>query len=448
MLLAAVLAAITVAVLAAVFAPMLTGARAAPERAQYDRAVYRDQLSELDRDVARGLIGEREAQAARLEIQRRMLASAAGAAPPPARRAPSRVLALVLGVLVACGSGGLYLLLGSPAVPDEPFAARVIPSATATDADQHEVRQAAAALAENLKKNPSNKEGWLLYARTTAELGDWQSSADAYHHAIDLGETGPEVMGPYGEVLVMGADGMVTPAAHDAFAATLAKAPKDPVARFYLALANAQAGEPRRAIDAWLALAAEAPDGSAMREEVVRRITSTAKLAGLPMPTLPPPAPAEAVANLPPEQQRDAIRGMVAQLAAKLEANPNDLDGWLRLGRSYGVLGEADKSAAAYERAARLKPDDMSIPLQEVQALLENRTPDAPMPPNALELLHRIEATQPDQPEVLWYLGAAAAQRHHLDEAERYWERLLPLLPADGPDQKMVKEALSALKGR
>jgi cytochrome c-type biogenesis protein CcmH len=466
MLLAVVFAVITIAVLAVVILPMIRGARIAPERAQYDRAVYRDQINELERDVARGLIGEREAQAARVEIQRRMLASDAASAPLPARRAPSRALALVLCLLVVCASAGLYLRLGSPGVPDEPYASRVIPhQATAANDAQHDVQKAAAALAEKLKNNPSDKEGWLLYARTMAELSDWQKSVDAYHHVIELGENGPDTMSAFGEMLVMADDGMVTPAAHDAFAATLAKQPKNDVARFYLALGDEQAGEPQKAIDAWLALAAEAPDGSAMREEVVRRITEAAKNAGLPMPALPPPAPAQAaaaepaaggqdadadaaVANLPPAQQSEVIRGMVTQLAAKLEAQPNDVDGWLRLGRSYGVLGDAEKSAAAFEHAAKLKPDDASITLQEAQALLENRTPDAPLPPRAVELLHRIEATQPDQPEVLWYLGVAAAQDHRGDEAERYWQRLLPLLPADGPDQKLVREALDALKAK
>jgi len=181
------------------------------------------------------------------------------------------------------------------------------------------------------------------------------------------------------------------------------------------------------------------------------------------MPKLPPALPAQtaaaepgvpapngdaaaAVANLPPAQQTEVIRGMVTQLAAKLAAQPDDVDGWLQLGRSYGVLGDAEKSAAAYDRAEKLRPGDVSIPLQEAEALLENQKPDTPVPPRAIELLHRVEVTQPDQPEVLWYLGAAAAQEHHVDEAERYWQRLLPQLPADGPDQKMVREALDSLK--
>ena len=136
---------------------------------------------------------------------------------------------------------------------------------------------------------------------------------------------------------------------------------------------------------------------------------------------------------------------MVAQLAAKLQADPNDVDGWLRLGRSYSVLGDAEKSADAYDHAAKLNPSDASIPLQEAEALLENRAPGTPVPPRAVALLHRVEASEPDQPEVLWYLGAAAAQDHRVEEAERYWQRLLPLLPADSADRKTVRDPHHAL---
>ncbi len=480
MLLGALLTLITLAVLAVIAFPLLRRARAAPERAQYDRAVYRDQMHELERDVARGLIGEREAQSARLEIQRRMLASDAAGRGPAPRRTRTPVVAVVVCVLIAGGSGALYWRLGSPGLRDEPYASRVLPG-TEAQAGQHNVHEAATALAARLQTNPSDREGWLLYARTMATLNDWAKSVDAYRRAIALGADGADgadVMSGFGEMQVLASDGMVTPAARDAFSAALAKDPKDDVSRYYLALGDAQAGEPRRAIDAWLKLAGEAQDGSPMREEVVRRITETAKNNGLPMPTLPPPAPVQtaeaqtgaphtgapqtgappggaasgdatqALANMPPEQREHVIRGMVEKIAAQLQANPNDADGWVRLGRSYGVLGDADKATDAFEHAVKLKPDDVSIPLQEARAILEARKPDAPVPPTVVALLHKVEAKQPDDPEVLWYLGAAAAQDDRFEDAKKYWQRLLPLLTADSDDQKMVQQALDTLPAK
>ena len=142
------------------------------------------------------------------------------------------------------------------------------------------------------------------------------------------------------------------------------------------------------------------------------------------------------------------IRGMVANLAAKQEANPTDLDGWLRLGRAYAVLHEADKSADAYDKAAALKPGDVSIPLQEVRALLQDHAPTDKLPPRVIAVLKHVEATDPEQPLVLWYLGMAAAQDAHPDEARRYWSTLLTKLPPGSEDAQMIHSAVDALSQR
>ena len=107
---AAIFVVMTLAVLAIIVLPLLRGVRAVADRGDFDRAVYRDQLAELDRDLARGLIGEREAQAARIEIQRRLLATDTRRAPvaAAARRGGSPRLALAVSVLVAIAGAGLY----------------------------------------------------------------------------------------------------------------------------------------------------------------------------------------------------------------------------------------------------------------------------------------------------------------------------------------------------
>jgi cytochrome c-type biogenesis protein CcmH len=128
-----------------------------------------------------------------------------------------------------------------------------------------------------------------------------------------------------------------------------------------------------------------------------------------------------------------------------LASAPDDLNGWLQLGRAYAVLGEADKASDAFDHAAKLKPSDVGIPLQEVEAILINRKPDDAIPPRAVTLLKQIETVSPNQPEVLWYLGVVAARNGQRDEARRDWQRLLPLLPADGEDHKTVVEALQTL---
>lgn len=438
--------------------PVLRAGRALPDRARYDTAVYRDQLRELERDIVRGLIGEAEAQSARLEIERRLLA-AAEAAPDGAqatRRSP--LLAAVVVLLVAGGATGLYLVLGAPGLPDAPFALRVAERGGqgGDAASRTDMAKMAASIAEKLRKDPNNREGWQIYARTLASMGNWDGSANAFRNLIALGETGADVYAGYGEMLVLGSQGVVTPAAREAFANAAKADASNPVARFYLAQVDAQAGRGQQAIDAWVKLAGETADEE-MRAEITRRIAETAKLSGLAVPALPPAPPAPAPAAGPDAAQMAAaegmseadrtnmVNGMVAQLAAKLAANPNDADGWMRLGRAYAVLAEHDKSADAYEHAAALRPTDAGVLMQGVQALMEAQKPEAPIPQRAVALLRRAELADPKRPDVLYYLGVAEGQAGHADAAVGYWRRVLDLLPADSPERKIVEGAIEAV---
>jgi cytochrome c-type biogenesis protein CcmH len=462
----------TAAVLLTLLLPLLLHWRSPVARRQYDRAVYRAQLDELERDVARGVMGDADAQAARLEIERRLLTAttAPGTSPRADLGAPtvpvgsSRALALATALIIVGGAGLLYLHLGAPGVPDMPFAERH-EAAPATQAPHTEMADAAKALAARLAADPNNAQGWLLYARTESMLGNWQQGADAYQHAIALGRNDADTLAAYGEMQVMAADGIVGPPARATFDAALQRDARNDVARYYTALADAQGGDSKGAIAAWQTLAADLPEDSPMREAIGRRVADAASSAGIAAPPLPkgqPPAgpttdqaaagtpgptPAQMAAaeNMSPAERDKMVRGMVEKLAARLASAPDNLNGWLQLGRAYTVLGQQDKAADAYDHAAKLKPDDPTIPLQEVGALLTNLKPEDAIPARAVTLLKQIEATTPNQPEVLWYLGVVAVRNGQRDEARRDWQRLLSLLPADGEDHKTVVEALQTL---
>ncbi len=92
-------AVLTFVVLAILLLPLLRGREAvgADDRNAYDRTVFRDQLAELDRDLARGLIGAKEAEAARNEIARRLIAAAAA---PEAKRRSLPLAAAAATVLI------------------------------------------------------------------------------------------------------------------------------------------------------------------------------------------------------------------------------------------------------------------------------------------------------------------------------------------------------------
>jgi cytochrome c-type biogenesis protein CcmH len=456
MLMTLLFAAVALAAVAIVCLPLLRGVPGVVDRGYFDRVVYRDQLKEVERDLARGVLDTTEAASARLEIQRRLLGVdvASPAGKTWSARSPRAAILVALAVVV--GATGLYYQFGAPALPDAPFIERVA-QRTPPDSQHLAMQQAARRLEQKLLSDPSNAEGWVLYARTESILGDWQKASAAYRHAIDLGQKAPNVYAGYGEMLVLAADGIVPPAAEDAFRSALAGDARNDVARYYLALADGQAGEEKQAIEKWLALAADIPADAPMRDAIARGIAEAAKAGGIPAPPLPQGAASHpgpnadqvaAAAQMPEADRKDMISGMVAKLAARLQNAPDDLDGWLRLGRAYAVLGETDKSVDALDRAVKLRPDDSSIKLQAFQAMIANWRPNQKLPPPAIALLRQVAATAPDQPEVLWYLGLDAAHDGHLDEARRSWTKLLSALPADGEDAKLVKDALNALPAR
>ena len=460
MLFILVFAAVAAAAILAMCWPLLAGVATPPERGQFDRAVYRDQLRELDRDIARGVLSGAEAEPTRLEIQRRLLSVDNPQSVSGLRSARRPGVAAAMSLFVLIAAVALYLQVGTPLLPDAPFAAHSPSSAAQPDRPQRDLRVAAAKLAKRLQADPNNPLGWLLYARTESMLGDWEKAGDAYRRAISLGRTSPAVYAGLGEMLVLSMGGIVAPAAHDAFAKALAEDPKNEVARYYLALADAQAGEEQRAIDSWMSLAASMPEDSPMREQIANGIQQAAREGGIAAPTMPkgmpaPPAtvtggPSQdqmaAAAQMTPTERATMIRGMVAQLAAKLQTAPNDLDGWMRLGRAYAVLGEIDKASDAYAHAAKLKPGDLDVRLQAIGMLLGGLKPSDPLPPEAVSLLQEVQAVAPNEPEALWYLGIVAAREGHRDVARADWTKLLAQMPPDADDTKLVKNALAALK--
>ena len=354
-----VVALMTAATLAIVLVPLLRARRAAVAgRAAYDLRVYRAQLKEIDRDLERGLLGEAEARAARLEIERRMLAAAdvdagapAGGAGPESRARTATAIALA--AALPFGAFLLYLALGTPGAPDLPLAAR--PTEQPADPAMVVVAEMVGRLAQRLEENPDDAEGWARLGRSYLVLGRYAESVTAYERALKLTADRPDLAGEYGESLVLLHDGQVSAVARQAFETALAADPGEPRSRYYLALGAAQAGDLQGALDGWVALAKDAPPDAPWLAAVRARIDDVAGQLGVDVATL---APAPAPAPASDADQAQMIRGMVDGLAARLAANPRDLDGWLMLARSYRVLGETDKAQAALQSASAVFADD------------------------------------------------------------------------------------------
>jgi cytochrome c-type biogenesis protein CcmH len=462
LILAFLLALLAFVALMPILSPLLSGRQPVAERAQFDQAVYRDQLRELERDVERGLVTSAEAETARLEIQRRLLA-ASRTQPQQSRLSRSPLMAALVLIVAGGGSVATYVYLGAPGLPDMPFASR--PHEAQND-NRDKARQAIEQLAQRLQQNPNDGPGWLLFARGLSALGDWNRAESAFQQAMKLGQDGTDVQADHAEMLVMQAGGTVTPPAEAAFQKVLAADHDNAMARYYLALAHLQAGEPQQAIAGLQGLLGILPANSPLRTQIGQQIAGAAQAAGIPVPELAegttptadsapeqsqasgPSASAMAQAADMPEAQREAmIRSMVASLAAKQEADPGNFDGWMRLGRAYVVLKDMDKAMAAFARAQALRPDDLDVPEAEVQALMADYKPGEALPDRVIQLLRQIEAKDPNQAMAQWYLGLAAVQTGHAVEARQHWQALADRLPVGSEGRRMVEAALATLPG-
>ncbi len=378
MTLGLILAVMTAAAIFAVIWPLAR--HGGPVRSGSDIAVYRDQLDEVERDLAAGLIGKTEAEAARVEISRRLLgaADAAQAAPPAATAAAWRRRAVAVASLLVLpiGAGGLYLRLGSPELASaQPVALRNIAP------DEQSVETLLAQAEAHLTRNPEDGRGWELLAPVYMRLDRYSESVTAWRNALQLLGESAERQSNLGEALTAEANGVVTTDAKAAFVRAVALDDTIVGARYYLGLAAEQDGQREKAAKIWRDLIAEAPAGAFWVSNVrdaLARVESPS--------TAPPPVPAAAqmtaAADQPPEQEAATIHGMVDRLAARLKQDGSDLDGWVRLVRSYKVLGEAEKARAAAADAQQALAGDPGK-LQQLNAALKDLDADhaaAPAP--------------------------------------------------------------------
>lgn len=447
-IIAALMAAAAVAVL---LRPLLRRDAALAARADYDLAVYRDQLAELDRDRERGLVTADEAEAARVEIARRMLAAADGErASPAADRRQAKIAAVLLTVLVPLGALALYLPAGNPELPSLPFAGRQAEERVAREAIAREAEE----LARRLETEPNDVAAWIELGGRMMALDRAGEASEAYARAVGLTGGDPDITGLYAEALVAAGSGMVTQEARLAFERVLAQRPDDPRARFYLGLERSQAGDLPAALDRWTSLLADSPADAPWRGLVEEQVRMTAERLGRDVPIPAPPAAAPpgpdaadmaAAARMTGAEREEMIRGMVDGLAARLEETPDDLDGWLRLGNAYRVLGERDKAADAMARAAALAPDDSTVLAAYADALLA--ASDGPdVPPEFVTTMERLYAQDPDNIRALWFMGGKALAENRPEEAARLWRRALGKVEPGSEEYRIIEERLDALE--
>jgi len=355
MMLWIVFALMSAAAILAVLWPLARKPRTA--RAGSDIFVYQDQLEEIGRDRSAGLIGEAEAEAARIEVSRRLLAAAATQAPavkaqPLWHRRAAALAALIVILLVPVG---FYAALGSPNIPGQPAYARA-----AMPPDHESIAALIGQVEEHLAKNPNDGAGWQVIAPVYMRLGRYDDAVMALRKSLALnGETAARDSA-LGEALVAAANGVVTDEANQLFTRAVARDAHDPKARYFLGLADEQDGKREAAAAKWRAILEDAPANAPwagfVRQALARVTGEPAAGAG------PTPQQTAAAENIPEAQRAETVRGMVQKLADRLHADGSDVEGWLRLVRAYVVLGEQEKAKGAVADAKRAladRPDDV-----------------------------------------------------------------------------------------
>jgi len=288
-------------------------------------AVYRDQLAEVERDCARGVLAPAEADAARTEVSRRLLAAGrrlrragdiagsgaegggdsgadggagaaaagSGTASPSTAGAPAAArpdrrslrLAVVLAVAIPVAALGLYVAVGSPDLADRPLAARQAEAQSAGGPDEGgtmppEIQAAISRLEQRLAESPADPDGWRLLALSYRRLGRLDDSVAAWRRVLAQSAPDPDLTAAFAEAVVAANRGLVTDEAIAAFKSALAGAPDHPLARFFLALSRAQAGDLEGALAGWQALAADTPEDAPWLEPVRQQIMATARRLG------------------------------------------------------------------------------------------------------------------------------------------------------------------------
>lgn len=384
---------VVLAVLAvgAILTPLWRG-RANDGSQDTDIAIYRDQLLEVDRDLARSVLDEAEAERTRTEISRRLLTadSNARATATGAPQGVSRTIAIALGAALLAGAGGLYWKLGAAGYGDIPRAERIAlgeerranrPSqleAESANPEEDAIAQAPAETAEILQalraaafERPDAVQGWAYLAQVEASVGNMQRAARAQERTIALlGDQAND--GDYIRLLdflVIGTQGYVSPEAETIAVHVLQTNPDNTAALYYAGLLYAQNDRPDRAFNFWRNVVENGDSDTMYWNFAASQITDVAGQIGmnyaLPDERGPSNDDLDAAQDMSPEDRQQMIEGMVSQLADRLAAEGGPPQDWARLISSLAVLGENEAALTVLNEAETIFGAD----IQAVQIL-------------------------------------------------------------------------------
>ncbi|WP_299285690.1 c-type cytochrome biogenesis protein CcmI [uncultured Tateyamaria sp.] len=380
-------AVLTVLVVASLARAILRGVEAERPPAAYDLDVYRDQLKEVERDLSRGVVSAEDAERARTEVSRRILAADAAmqAHADAPRRSGGGILIGVLAAGVIASAYAIYLQLGAPGYGDLALADRIenaelarnqrpdqtTAEAGLPDTPPVDVEPDFVALVERLRTavatRPDDIQGIELLSQSEARLGNFAAAHAAKAQAIAAkgDEATAQDFSEYADLLILAAGGYVSPEAEQILERTLAMDPADGPARYYFGVMMSQTGRPDTALRVWDQLLREGPPDAPWIAPISAQIDEMAARAGVnyARPTIgtgrgPSAADIEAAGDMSPAERLEMIQGMVSGLSDRLATQGGPVEDWAQLISALGVVGQMDQAAAIFANAQEVFGDD------------------------------------------------------------------------------------------
>lgn len=395
----AAVVALTVGVVAILLQAYLRGDASADSEAALK--VYRDQLAEVDRDLARAVISAPEAERLRTEVSRRLL-DADRARQTPAANGHGKLWPTALALILAAAAAlYTYDRVGWPGYGDLPLSDRLAMADQAyRDRPSQTAAEAAApatpttpkpdaefmALMEKLRAavtaRPDDQQGLALLAKNEAVLGNYSAARKAQQHLLELlgDKASANDHAGLAQTMIFAAGGVVTPEAEKHLIRALELDPTNPLARYFSGLMFAEIDRPDRAFAMWEPLLREGPADAPWIAPIRGMLQDTADAAGIKyqLPDTKGPT-AQDVANagqMSATDRQDMIKGMVGQLETRLTSEGGPVEDWAKLITSLGVIGEKARAKAAYDKAIEtFKSDDAALGQIESAASTAGVTP-------------------------------------------------------------------------
>lgn len=380
-----IIAVLSLAVAGILALALRRGDMGAEPAAAYDLRVYRDQLAEVDRDLARGVLDPRDAERVRTEISRRILAADAAlnqSRGPVAGGRGGVLWMAAVGLVLVAGSGLLYLQLGAPGYGDMALQDRIAAAETRRESrpdqataeaeiDPAELPRPAnpdeeyLALVDRLRdvvdQRPDDMRGLRLLAMSERNLGNYAAARAAFARYVELrgSDATAEEYADLADMMVLAAGGYVSPEAEAALERALERDPGNGPARYYWGLMHAQTGRPDQAFRIWDALLRQGPADAPWIPPIQSQIGELARRAGvnysMPEPGSggrgPSAADIDAAGAMSSTERMEMIEGMVSGLSQRLADEGGTAAEWAQLITALGVLGRTSEARSIFEEA-------------------------------------------------------------------------------------------------